>query len=181
MIYAITVFVFAIIFFPFTVRVRAVINFKKMKIFYSLSVYGVIKLNCGYIGFANNRLILRYGKNKILPLKYKDLLLDDSKVDIINHFDLLKSSSAVLIGGKNEDLKIWLAFIIKTLNPIIYGLLKIESPNLIFKNDVFLLGENDSSGRKQRICFSRTYRKKIYRRYFVICQRKKMIIKLENL
>lgn len=146
MIYAVIVTVFVVLFIPFTLRVRIILNLKEFKIYYALTLYGVINLNCGYIGFANNRLILRYGKNKTLPLKYKDLLLDDSKVDLINHFDLLKSSSAILLGGENEELKLWTAFILRAINPVIYRLLCVESPNIKFKNDIFLLGEKDSSG-----------------------------------
>lgn len=146
MIYAVTVLVFIILFFPFTIRLRVLLNSKNKKIFYSINLYGILKLNCGYIGFANNRLVLRYGKNKEIPLKYKDMFLDDTKVDVINHFDLIKSSSAIILGGINEDLKVWLSIIIKMLNPFIYRLLKLKSPNVKFKNDIFLLSEHDTSG-----------------------------------
>lgn len=146
MIYAVTILVFIILFFPFTIRLRVLFNSKNKKIFYSINLYGILKLNCGYIGFANNRLVLRYGKNKEVPLKYKDMFLDDTKVDVINHFDLIKSSSAIILGGINEDLNLWLAIIIKTLNPIIYRLFKFKSPNINYKNDIILLSENTAVG-----------------------------------
>lgn len=111
-----------------------------------MNLYGILKLNSGYICFANNRLILRYGKNKEIPLKYKDIFLDYAKVDVINHFDLIKSSSAIILGGINEDLNLWLAIIIKTLNPIIYRLFKFKSPNINYKNDIILLSENTAVG-----------------------------------
>ena len=146
MIYAVTILVFTILFFPFKIRLRVLINSKNKKIFYSMNLYGILKLNSGYICFANNRLVLRYGKNKEIPLKYKDMFLDDTKVDVINHFDLIKSSSAIILGGINEDLNLWLAIIIKTLNPIIYRLFKFKSPNINYKNDIILLSENTAVG-----------------------------------
>ena len=122
MIYAFAVIFLMILFLPFTLRLRAMVNLKDLKVYYSINLYGTLKLNCGYIGFANNRLVLRYGKNKVKPLKYKDILLDDSKVDLINHFDLVKISSAVLLGG-DEGRSIWVALILQALNPTAYRLL----------------------------------------------------------
>ena len=144
MIYAFAVLISIILFLPFTLRVRALVNLKELKLYFAINIYGVIRLSSGYIGFANNRLVLRYGKNKQTPLKYKDILLDGNKVDLINHFDLVKISSAILLGA--DELSIWFAFILRVLNPTVNKLLKIKSCNLRFKNDIYIIEENTAIG-----------------------------------
>lgn len=135
-----------ILILPIGLNLRFFINFTDKKIFYSIKLYGLIKANCGYIDFAKGRIILRYNDKKTKALKFKDMLLDDNKVNAMSHFDYLTLRSAVLLGGEKDAQKLLGCLIINSVNSTIGRFFKAYKPYSNYKNDVILLGEKDSSG-----------------------------------
>lgn len=141
----ITVFL-TILIFPIGLNLRFFINFTDKKFFYSIKLYGLLKINCGYVDFAKGRIILRYNDKKAKALKFKDMILDDNKVNVMSHFDYLNLRSAVLLGGEKNSQKLFGCSTINIVNSIVGRFLKCVKPYSNYKNDVILLGENDSSG-----------------------------------
>lgn len=137
----------AIIFFiPIKINLKGFISSKDKKIFFASKIYSVISLLSGYIDFTNNRLIMRLKNKKAKALKYIDLLPDEVKTNFIKCFNVINFRSAILLGGEFNELKAFLCIFINSLNKTVYTALKKRKPYLNYKNDVFILEENEPSG-----------------------------------
>ena len=134
-----------ILIFPIRLNIKGFCSDRDKKIFFSINIYGKIKLFCGFIDFANNRVVLRL-KNKTSSLKYKDFIPDKVKTDFISHFNLVEFRSATLLGGEfNENKAIFCVFI-NAINRTAYKVLSDLLPYLNFRNDVLLLEDTEPSG-----------------------------------
>ena len=121
-------------------------SIKEKKLYYSITLYNLFKINCGYVDFSSTSIKLIYSNGKIKFLTLNDLMPSSDSVNFIRHFSLLRLSSAILFGEDAEDSKFYLTALINTLNPVIYVVLSKYHPYIKFKNDTFLLGEKSSSG-----------------------------------
>ena len=122
------------------------LSLKEKKLYYSVTLYNLFKINCGYLDFSSASVKLNYSNGKIKFLTLNDMMPDNESVNFIRHFSLLRISSAVLLGEDAEEGKIYFTLLINALNPILYKLLLNIYPYIKFKNDIILLGENSSSG-----------------------------------
>ncbi|MBQ9782399.1 MAG: hypothetical protein IJW26_04380 [Clostridia bacterium] len=139
--------IFLILFtIPIKINLKVFLGFKDKKIFFTSDVYRFIKISSGFIDFTNNRLILRLKNKKSSCLKYKDMLPDKVKTDFILHFDLINFHSAILFGGEFNEFKAFSCIFLNSLSKIAYQVLKGQKPYLKFRNDVFLLEEDEPSG-----------------------------------
>lgn len=130
---------------PIKLDFKGYLGFNDKKIFFSSDIFGFFNILSGFINFSNNRLILRLKKHKCTTLKYKDLLPDKVKTDFIRHFDTVNFHSAILFGGEFNEFKAFTTIYVNSLSKIAYQILKYKKPYLKFKNDVFLLEENEPS------------------------------------
>ena len=131
---------------PIKLTFKGFCSFKDKKVFFSCNIFKVFNLLSGFLDFANNRIILSLKKDKTKALKYKDMLPDEVKTDVIYHFDTINIQSATLLGGEFDEYKAFFCVFINVANRIVYHVLKERKPYLKFKNDVFLLDESSPSG-----------------------------------
>ncbi len=130
------------------------LSIAERKLYYSISAFKFLKLNCGYLDFKSSTIKLNYSNSKIKILTFNDLFFNSESVDFVKHFNLLKLSSAVLLGEDLEDYKFYLCTIINCLNPIAYNVLKQLNSYVKYRNDTILLSKNSSSGIVAEVDFS---------------------------
>lgn len=135
-----------ILILPLRFKVKSLLSLKDKKLYYSITLYKLLKINCGYVDFSSASIKLNYSNNKIKFLTINDLIPSSDSVNFIRHFSFLKLSSAVLLGEDAEEYKIYLTALINSLNPVIYMVISKFHPYIKFKNDIFLLGDNSTSG-----------------------------------
>lgn len=141
-----TVIILIILTVPITFKIKAMLSISEKKLYYSVSALKILKINCGYLDLKDGSIKLIYNNNKLKYLTFNDLLPNSDSVNTFKHFNLLKSSSAVLLGEDADDYKYYICALINSLNPVAYKLLSEIQPYLKFKNDVILLDSDSSSG-----------------------------------
>mgnify|MGYP005756627437 CR=1 FL=1 len=131
---------------PIIIKVRAFAELKNAKIFYSLYLFGFIRIDSGYIGFADNRFILHYSDKKAVVVKYKNLLPDKRKTELLLHFNFVRIHTNVLIGGADEFIDYYAASLINSVNAVIYSILKGTKRYTDYRCDVYLSENEDIRG-----------------------------------
>ena len=89
-----------IIVFPVTLTCKVFCNFNDKKVFFSCKVINCFNLTSGFLNVSNTRLNLTLKNNKLKSLKFKDVLPNKKKTDLILHFDIIKFQSAILLGSE---------------------------------------------------------------------------------
>lgn len=187
MIFLVYTIIAVVLTIPISIRIRVLASLWDKKIFYSIKLYKYIKINTGFLDFTDNRIVVRYGNRKAKPIFYKDMLIDEQKTEIIKHVDLIKCSSAILLGGEEDFDKLTISALVDTVSAIIYSILKTYKPYTLFKNDTVMLEQDDKSGFiveaivvTNCISLFEILTKKIYKGVFNLCQRINQKIKLKN-
>lgn len=130
------------------------LSIKDKKLYYSITMSNLFKINCGYVDFNGGSVKLIYKKDKIKFLTAYDLIPNGDSVNFIRHFNCLKLSSAILLGEDIDDYKYYVCSIISCINPIIFSVLNEINPYVKYKNDSIILGENSNSGFVAEIILS---------------------------
>lgn len=129
------------------------LSIAEKKLYYSIAMGKLVKLNSGYVDFNNASIKLFYKNSKVKFLTANDLFLNESTTNFLKHFNIVKLSSAILLGEDAGDLQYFLCPLINSLNKVTFSVLSQAKPYTRFKNDVFILGSESSSGALAKIEF----------------------------
>ena len=150
---AIIFIILIIICLPIKFKLRAMLSIAEKKLYYSIAMGKLVKLNSGYVDFNNASIKLFYKNSKVKFLTANDLFLNESTTNFLKHFNIVKLSSAILLGEDAGDLQYFLCPLINSLNKVTFSVLSQAKPYTRFKNDVFILGSESSSGALAKIEF----------------------------
>ena len=129
------------------------LSIAERKLYYSITLFKIFKLNSGYVDFNGGNVKINYANKKIKILTIKKLMPNSNSINLLKHFTFLKLSSAMLIGEDIEEYKFYLCAIINSLNPIAYNIFKQQNSYFKYKNDVIFLAKNSTSGVVAEIDF----------------------------
>ena len=139
-------YAFSILIMPLLIKFRLFVDFNAKRTFYTVYLFGFLRVNSGYISVDSKAVIFHYSDKKAFALSLKSMLPDSGGVDVLTHFNFTSVKSDVLIGGEDSLFKYMVAFTINSLNAIIFSLIQGLKRYTDYKCNVFLSENNDAKG-----------------------------------
>ena len=132
------VFLFVV---PISVKARLFLSVSDKKIYYSVFLYNVFRLNSGYVSFRKKYLVINYSDKKALAISYKSMLKPQLLNPDLKRFELLQIKNIFILGG-TELKDVFISAAISSLNAGVYAVLRDNKPYLDYRSDVYLSNDD---------------------------------------
>lgn len=123
---------------PIAIKLRLLVDFNDKRAFYSIYLFGFIRVNSGYLSITKNLLALHFSDKKAYAIEVKSLIPNKNSADVLKHFNFVKVKSSAIIGGADELKKFFAAAILNAFNAAIFSVLKGMRKNIGYRCDIYL-------------------------------------------
>lgn len=129
---------FTILVLPVAIKLRLYLDFHDKRAFYSIFLFGFIRVNSGYMSVNKNFLILHFSDKKAYAVKITSLMPNKNNADMLKHFNLVSIKSSAIIGGEDELKIFFAASVLNAVNAITFSVLKVIKNNVEYKCDIYM-------------------------------------------
>jgi len=142
---AVSIIVFSILIFPLFISVKACIIFNDKKLYFTLQLFGFIKLLGGYVELGKDGLIIHLSKNKAIIIEKKNLLSVGKKFKPLKDYHVIKFVFLLEIGAKNRELiALESAFIVNYISEIAKWIIYNKKPYVNYSGNVNMYQDTDN-------------------------------------
>lgn len=132
-----TILSIIIIFFPLYISVNCFFSKELEKTFFSIYLFGTIRILSGYAQIVNDGIAFHISKNKVYIFEYKNFFDVKNSVKPLHDYHLINFNSLIEIGSSNHLLDSMSAsFILNYFNNIIIWFFANKKPYLKINNDI---------------------------------------------
>ena len=139
--YAIIVAITALLICPMTVRIKTLVSLSDKKIYYSIFLFGKIRVNSGYVSVSGKFAVVNYCDKKAHAVELKKFFLSNISSKNFLKVEFLTVKNKLILGELSERNFI-IASAINIISAPVYSILKEEMVYLDFCFDVIFNDEN---------------------------------------
>jgi len=131
--------IYSILIFPIKINVKLIISKELKKIFYSIKIFNLIKINSGYIEIKGLKIYIHVSNKKAIMIK--PLSLDKNNFKIIRDYHVKELISNIELGGNTLNVNtiafsanyiyLFIKWFISNSKPYV----KYQNKNTIYNND----------------------------------------------
>lgn len=129
---------FTVLVLPVAIKLRLYLDFHDKRAFYSIFLFGFIRVNSGYMSVNKNFLILHFSDKKAYAVKITSLMPNKNNADMLKHFNLVSIKSSAIIGDEDELKIFFAASVLNAVNAITFSVLKVIKNNVEYKCDIYM-------------------------------------------
>ncbi len=135
----ISVIIFGFIIFPIFFSLKGYFSSEDKKLYYSLYIYGFIKINSGYIELIKEGIALHLTNKKAIVINYKSLLGFRKNIEPLKDYHVISLKTLTEIGVKDKIFSYSCgAFIFQYIDSFIKWFLYNKKPYLEYDNRLSL-------------------------------------------
>lgn len=123
---------------PVTVKLRLYVDFNDKRAFYSIFLFGFIRVNSGYLSIKENLLTVHFSDSKAYAAELKSLMPNKNSADLLTHFNFVKIKSSAIIGGEDELKNFVTAAILNAINAATFSALRGMKRYTDYRCDIYL-------------------------------------------
>lgn len=139
-----SVIIFFILIFPILLNINLIFSAKNKKIYFCVSLFGLIKIFGGYIKLVREGIALHYSENKAIIIPYKNIIGIRKKVKPIKDYHFISINSLIELDTESFiENKVILSYLYVTHNELVCNILSEVKPYLRLKNNVCLYTQKD--------------------------------------
>ncbi len=131
-----TIISIIIIIFPLYISVNCFLSKELGKTFFSIYLFGTIRILSGYVQIINGGIAFHIRKNKVYIYEYKNFFNIKKSVKPLQDYHLIKFNSLIEIGSSNVLEPMSTSFILNYFNNIIIWFFANKKPYLKINNDI---------------------------------------------
>lgn len=138
------IIIFSVIIFPIFITIRISFNKKNEKLYYSIVVFGCIRLLNGYIEIIKEGIAIHLTKYKAIIIPLKNILEMRKKIKPLKDYHVIRFDIK-LVFGVNESLiiPISISFVIRYLLQFIEWFLYNKKPYVKINTDISIYEDKD--------------------------------------
>lgn len=122
---------------PIRLKLRFLFDFKARKLFYSLNLANIIRVNSGYVSFGLKKAVVHMSDAFAVVIEYGAILSTDNGLRILKIFKPIKMRNAIVTGGEYGFFRLLVVAAINSLNAVLYALLKTDGRLKRYGCDVY--------------------------------------------
>lgn len=137
----VTVIFITLFFCPLFIRIKILFLFKNRQVYYAVSLFGILRINSGFITFCGGTIIVHYSNKKAVAISVTSVITDD-EIKISKFLRIVKANSNLFICGKSET-SIYAAIILNAVCHALYCAFKNLRPQSENIGRVYLTKSDD--------------------------------------